>query len=63
VTRQPGGKRLARVRRRASAVATAAQATTAVPLRLHQVVEEDGRLRAIIVEVADARVAAGELGD
>jgi hypothetical protein len=56
-----GGKRLARARRRASATATPARATAAVLYRLHQVVEEDGRLRSIIVEVEDARVAAGEV--
>jgi hypothetical protein len=56
-----GGKRLARTRRRRSVVATPARTTTAVRFRLHSIVEGDGRLRTIIVEVEDARVAAGEV--
>ena len=48
-----GGKRLARARRRSPVMATSARAPIAVPYRLGQV----------IVEVAEVRCAAGEIGD
>jgi hypothetical protein len=56
------GKRMSRARRRASARATSARAPAAVPHCLYQGVGADGQPRTVIVEIAEVRCVAGEIG-